>query len=80
MINSSEADMANIKSIIDFLIDVSHYPEQRKEFTEFLGTDPDYNALSQWFVKKGYVVSDEESIRILENKDRIFNSVKAKDY
>jgi hypothetical protein len=72
--------MSSLRTIIDFAIEAAHDPDLRDKFKEFLGTNPDFSQMKKWFEEGKYTVSDDECIRILENKDRIFSEIQVKNY
>jgi hypothetical protein len=72
--------MSDIRTIIDFVIEAAHNPDLRDEFKKFLDTNPDFIKIKAWFDERSYIISDDECIRILENKDRIFSSIQLKNY
>ncbi len=70
-----------MKNIINFIVMASHEESLRIEFRKYLEEkDPSLTELMNWFKKKEYVVTDDECMRILENKSRMLEDIKAKDY
>jgi len=72
--------MNDISTIIDFVIEAAHNTDLRDEFKKFLDTNPNFTQVKGWFDERKYIVSDDECIRILENKDRIFSGIEVRNY
>lgn len=60
-----------MKTIIDFVLDASEDPTLTKNFTNELTNAKSYEDLISFFKNNKYNVSDDECIRILENKDKL---------
>lgn len=73
---------AGMKNFIDFIIDQSKDPNLGKEASDALVSASDAKSLSDWFSKKGYSVTPEESQKLIDNKaglsqEQVNQSVKA---
>ena len=86
--------MANFKTIIEFIVEISHDQPYRSYFYTIINNPQvTYDDIYKFFTdiknhpspfndekKYKYTVSPEECIRILENKDRILHETNTKNY
>jgi hypothetical protein len=69
-----------MKSLVDFIIDASKDTILAGKFKEKLNTTVSSTDLQKWFSDNKYELSDDECIRMMENKDKILSSNAVKDY
>lgn len=62
-----------MKTITDFLVDIAKNEELAKESLAKLG-EATHADLSKWFKDKGYDIDENESKKLVENKDDIKSS------
>lgn len=67
-----------MKTLIDFVIDASADKVLGEEFQSALEKAETVEELKGFFTKKGYAISEQECIRLIENKAKLSGpSVKA---
>jgi hypothetical protein len=73
-----------MRTMIDFIINCAHNDpnglQLKQDFIDEINSTQSVDQLRKWFIQKEYEVSDDECIRIYENKDRIYKDVKNKSY
>jgi hypothetical protein len=66
--------MSDVKNIVQFIIDATRDQNLQLNFKNTLTSANSINELKKFFDQGQYIVSDEECLRILENKDKMLKT------
>lgn len=64
-----------MKTLVDFVIEMPADATLAQEAKETILAASSINEVQQWFAAKGYAVSEQECVRLIENKMKLEQTI-----